>query len=102
MALVVKKDPITVINEVFVDGIIGEDIILGESTILTELEMMVLFALADGNTPTEIQKLIFSDSIVLRNVEINIMRKLEAKTKVHIITKAFSKGLLLTHTLPET
>jgi DNA-binding CsgD family transcriptional regulator len=99
MALVVKKDPTTVINEVFVDGLIGEDIALGKSTILSELEMTVLFALANGNTPTEIKKLISSDSIALRNVEINIMRKLEAKTKVHIITKAFSKGLLLTHTL---
>lgn len=77
----------------------GEDIILGESSILTELEMTVLFALANGNTPTEIQKLISSNSMHLRNIEINIMRKLEAKTKVHIITKAFSKGLLLTRTL---
>jgi len=77
----------------------GADIILNETHVLTEAEAAVLFGLADGKTPTEIKAALNCDNMLLRNIEINLMVKLGAKSKTHLITRAFSLGMLITRTL---
>lgn len=78
---------------------IGDDIILNDSHILSEEEQQVLFGLADGKTPTEIKQSVNCDNMHLRNIEVNLMMKLGAKSKTHLISRAFSLGLLVTRTL---
>ncbi len=79
--------------------LIGADIILNDSHILTEKEQAVLFGLADGKTPTEIKASINCDNMQLRNIEVNLIMKLGAKSKTHLISRAFALGLLITRTL---
>jgi len=59
----------------------------------------VLFGLAEGDTPSQIQSALNCDSMSLRNIEVNLMTKLGAKSKSHMISRAFVLGLLFSRTL---
>ena len=78
---------------------IGNDIILNKTHVLTEKEQSVLFGLADGKTPPEIAEELHCDTMLLRNIEMKLIVKLGAKSKTHLISRAFSLGLLMTRTL---
>ncbi|HCG9411640.1 TPA: helix-turn-helix transcriptional regulator [Vibrio parahaemolyticus] len=79
--------------------LIGNDVICESGQNLTDAERRVFLGLAEGETPTEIKNALKCDTMSLRNLEIRLMGKLGAKTKTHIVSRAFVLGLLFSRAL---
>lgn len=79
--------------------IVGNDIIGQRAQNMTDSELNVLVALADGNTPSQIQTQLNIDNQQLRDHENQIRAKLGAKSKPHMISRAFVLGVLMPRAL---
>lgn len=81
------------------DEMKGNDVICLPGQNLTNKERRVLLGLADGETPTELKVELDADNISLRHLELNLMAKLGAKTKTHIVSRGFVLGVLVSRAL---
>ncbi|WP_372830551.1 hypothetical protein [Pontibacterium sp.] len=73
----------------------GTDVIGLPGQNLTDTELTVLVGLADGQTPGQIkQALHTADANQLHSLEQRIRAKLGARTKSHMISRAFILGVL--------
>lgn len=79
--------------------IAGDDIIGQSAQNLTDSELAVLVALADGKTPSQIQNRLNIDNKGLRDHESQIRAKLGATSKPHMISRAFVLGVLMPRAL---
>lgn len=79
--------------------IVGNDIIGQRAQNLTDPELNVLVALADGKTPSQIQNQLNIDGQQLRDHESQIRAKLGASSKPHMISRAFVLGVLMPRAL---
>lgn len=77
----------------------GEEVIGRLSQALNDTELRVLVGLADGETPNTIGALIGVDSNSFRRLEQTIKAKLGAKTHPHMISRAFTLGVLIPRAL---
>lgn len=77
----------------------GEDVIGMPGQALSRAELRVLVGLADGETPNAIGALIGADSNSFRLIERSIKAKLGAKTHPHMISRAFTLGVLVPRAL---
>lgn len=62
---------------------------------LTQLELGVLVAMANGNSQRDIQEATQTDSSTLRTVELQVRAKLGAKTPAHMVARGFTLGVLI-------
>lgn len=77
----------------------GEDVIGRPGQALSHAELRVLVGLADGETPNAIGAIIGADKNVFRMLEGSIKAKLGAKTHPHMISRAFTLGVLIPRAL---
>lgn len=77
----------------------GEDVIGMPGQALSIAELRVLVGLADGETPNAIGAVIGADSNSFRMIERSIKAKLGAKTHPHMISRAFTLGVLVPRAL---
>lgn len=77
----------------------GEDVIGMPGQALSRAELRVLVGLADGETPNAIGAVIGADSNSFRLIERSIKAKLGAKTHPHMISRAFTLGVLVPRAL---
>lgn len=77
----------------------GEDVIGLPGQSLNSAELRVLVGLADGQTPNTIGALLGVDSSGFRLLERTIKAKLGAKTHPHMISRAFTLGVLIPRAL---
>lgn len=77
----------------------GEEVIGRLSQALNDTELRVLVALADGESPNTIGNLLGIDSNSFRFLERNIKAKLGAKTQPHMMSRAFTLGVLIPRAL---
>ncbi len=77
----------------------GEDVIGMPGQALSLAELRVLVGLADGETPNTIGAVIGADSNSFRLIERSIKAKLGAKTHPHMISRAFTLGVLVPRAL---
>ncbi|SEC61899.1 helix-turn-helix transcriptional regulator [Pseudomonas costantinii] len=77
----------------------GEDVIGLPGQALNSAELRVLVGLADGQTPNTIGALLGVDSSGFRLLERTIKAKLGAKTHPHMISRAFTLGVLIPRAL---
>lgn len=77
----------------------GEEVIGRPGQALNDTELRVLVGLADGETPNTIGSLIGLDSNSFRLIERNVKAKLGAKTHPHMISRAFTLGVLIPRAL---
>lgn len=76
------------------DDVIGQP---GQN--LSDLELGVLVAMANGNALNAIQSATQTDSATLRMVELQVRAKLGAKTPAHMVARGFVLGVLLPRAL---
>jgi len=76
-----------------------DDIGIAQTDQLSTDEKIVLLGLANGQNPTALKKALNCDNMQLRTLEINLMHKLKAKTKTHLIARAFTLSILFARTL---
>lgn len=76
-----------------------DDVIGTPGQNLSELELDVLVAMANGNPLNTIQTATQTDSATLRMVEMQVRAKLGAKTPGHMIARGFILGVLLPRAL---
>ncbi|MEF1335190.1 helix-turn-helix transcriptional regulator [Vibrio rotiferianus] len=81
------------------EAIKGNDVICLPGQNLTKPERRVLLGLADGETPTELKIALDADNMSLRHLELNLMAKLGAKTKTHVVSRGFVLGVLVSRAL---
>lgn len=79
--------------------LISEDVFGLPGQNLTADELLVLVALANGNSPDLIGHVLNADSRAIRYIESSIKNKLGAKTHPHMITRGFTLGLLMSQAL---
>lgn len=77
----------------------GEDVIGLPGQALNDSELRVLVGLADGETPNTIGAMLGIDITSFRLIERNIKAKLGAKTHPHMISRAFTLGVLVPRAL---
>lgn len=77
----------------------GEEVIGRLSQALNDTELRVLVGLADGESPNTIGTLLGIDSNSFRFLERNIKAKLGAKTQPHMMSRAFTLGVLIPRAL---
>ena len=77
----------------------GEEVIGRPGQALNDTELRVLVGLADGETPNTIGTLIGLDGNSFRLIERNIKAKLGAKTAPHMMSRAFTLGVLIPRAL---
>ncbi|WP_163836918.1 helix-turn-helix domain-containing protein [Spartinivicinus ruber] len=76
--------------------ILGNEVIGIQSQSLTETELQILVALADGKTDSQVEKELSTDITIASRP---IFAKLGAKTKTHMMSRAFLLGVLLPRAL---
>lgn len=74
----------------------GNEVIGIQSQSLTETELHILVALADGKTDNEIEKTLGTNVTIASRP---IFAKLGAKTKSHMVSRGFLLGVLLPRAL---
>jgi DNA-binding CsgD family transcriptional regulator len=79
--------------------IVGDEVIGQPGQHLSHRELHVLVRLADGVPTATIAKRLNIDPIGMRQVESAIMAKLGARNKMHMITRAFTLGVLIPQAL---
>ncbi|WP_122423289.1 LuxR C-terminal-related transcriptional regulator [Pseudomonas viridiflava] len=79
--------------------IVGNEVIGQPGQNLTAHELTVLVNLADGVPTPVIAQHLRLDPVAMRHVETSIMGKLAAKNKMHMITRAFTLGVLIPQAL---
>jgi DNA-binding CsgD family transcriptional regulator len=77
----------------------GEEVIGRPGQALNAAELRVLVGLADGETPNTIGALLGVNSEGFRLLERNIKAKLGAKTHPHMMSRAFTLGVLIPRAL---
>ena len=77
----------------------GEEVIGYPGQNLTDSELFVLVKTAEGFATPLIAKELHLDDVAMRLVERNILSKLGAKNKVHMITRGFTLGVLVPQVL---
>jgi hypothetical protein len=77
----------------------NDDVIGTPGQNLSELELDVLVAMANGNPLNAIQTATHTDSATLRMVEMQVRAKLGAKTPGHMVARGFILGVLLPRAL---
>lgn len=77
----------------------GEEVIGRPGQALSTTELRVLVGLAEGETPNTIGALLGLDSNGFRLTERNIKAKLGAKTHPHMMSRAFTLGVLIPRAL---
>lgn len=76
-----------------------DDVIGTPGQNLSDLELGVLVAMANGNPLNAIQAATQTDSATLRMVEMQVRTKLGAKTPGHMVARGFILGVLLPRAL---
>jgi DNA-binding CsgD family transcriptional regulator len=76
-----------------------DDVIAQPGQNLTELELTVLEALANGNSPSAIAAATQNSPAIIRAAELNARDKLGAVTHPHMIARGFVLGVLLPRAL---
>jgi DNA-binding CsgD family transcriptional regulator len=79
--------------------IVGDEVIGLPGQHLSNQELNVLVRLADGVPTPIIAQHLDIDPVSMRQVESAIMAKLGARNKVHMITRAFTLGVLIPQAL---
>lgn len=77
----------------------GEEVIGRPGQALNDTELRVLIGLADGESPNTIGALLGVNSHSFRQLEQTIKAKLGAKTHPHMISRAFTLGVLIPRAL---
>jgi DNA-binding CsgD family transcriptional regulator len=84
----------TVMHSLRIDDVLAQP---GQN--LTTLELAVLEAMANGNSPSAIAAATGCAPGIIRNAELNARDKLGAKTQPHMIARGFVLGVLLPRAL---
>lgn len=77
----------------------ADDVIGTPGQNLSDLELDVLVAMANGNPINAIQSATQTDSASLRLIEMQVRAKLGAKTPAHMVARGFILGVLLPRAL---
>lgn len=75
-------------------ALVGEDVMATPGQCLEQDELALLFMLAEGRTPSDIERTLNTDRLGVRHIERGLQAKLGAKNKLHIITRGFVLGVL--------
>lgn len=77
----------------------GDDVIGLAGQSLTDTELRVLVGYAEGMSPSAIAESISAGAIAVRSIESSIRAKLGARTHAHMISRAFTLGVLIPRAL---